>query len=67
MINEARVQQVMQQTGMGQVQAFHRVQQEQVLARRPNPFPLGKNNSIDHDAEYAEWAKRNPELAARHA
>jgi hypothetical protein len=64
--NEAAVQKVMQETGMGHLQAVRHVQQAQELARRPNPFPLGCNQSIDHDAEYAAWAAKYPELAARH-
>lgn len=69
-INEAAVQQVMQDLGFDRLQAERHVKERQRvqerLSREPNRFPLGRNAMIDHDAEYAAWAARNPELAALH-
>lgn len=66
----AAVQQVMRDTGMGVLQATHHLQSRErareLNAARARQFPLGSNQSIDHDAEYAAWAAKYPELAARH-
>jgi len=67
LLNEHSIDKVMKSTGMDRLQASRHVQQLETLATRPNPYPLGRNASIDHDAEYAAWAKRHPELAAAHA
>ena len=63
MITSAVIEKVMQETGMDKVQAYHHLKQQALVARTKDAFPLGKNASIDHDAEYAEWARQNPDLA----
>ena len=63
MFSEAAIQKVMMDTGMDRVQAYRHLRQRAVVATQPVPYPLGKNASIDHDAEYAEWARQNPDLA----
>ena len=63
MFSEVAIQKVMIDTGMDRVQAFRHLQQRAVVATQPVPYPLGKSQSIDTDAEYAEWVRRNPDLA----
>lgn len=69
-INEAAIQRVMQEFNFDRLQAErHVMAYEQFVDRRSyerNPYPLGRNASIDHDAEYAAWAAKHPELAASH-
>lgn len=69
--NEAAVQRVMQEFGFDRLQAERHVAERQRvqerLSRERDSFPLGRNAMIDHDAEYASWAARNPELAALQA
>jgi hypothetical protein len=69
-INEAAVQRVMQEFHFDRLQAERHVKQHEGLverrSRERDPAPLGRNAMIDHDAEYAIWAAKNPELAARH-
>ncbi len=58
-LNEQAIKQVMQDTGMDYLQARNHVTQRTFLterrSRERDPFPLGKNAMIDHDAEYAIW------------
>lgn len=63
MITFAAIEKVMQETGMDKVQAYHHLQQRDQVARTKDAYPFGKNASIDHDAEYVEWARKNPDLA----
>ena len=55
MVSDQAVQKVMSETGMDRLQAIRHLQQKEDLARQPVRFPLGRNASIDHDAEYAIW------------
>jgi hypothetical protein len=65
-ISEENVTQEMQVFGLDRVQAVHRIRQRQHLLTARIQFPLGRNQSIDHDQEYRRWAAENPALAARH-
>lgn len=65
-LNDIAIQQVIRNTGMDYLQASNSVKQRNLLAASPVRFPLGRTSSIDHDAEYADWAARYPELAASH-
>jgi len=66
MVTEAEVKKVMDDTGMDRMQAVRHVESAQRMTTTKARFPLGSNAALDHDAEYAAWAQRHPQLAAQH-
>ena len=42
-ITDDEIAQVMAETGMDRIQAFHHLKMRQQLQHRPDPFPLGKS------------------------
>ena len=63
---EVVIQNTMTQHRMDRPTAIYFLQQTEALRHVKVPFPLGRTGMANDDEEYAAWAAKYPELAARH-